>query len=204
MSEQNGSSHIQNGTAEGLLEFLEYVVKKGYGSAAAVNPWKSAARQVLQTVEKSDDYGGVDVRGLDLADYLDRFETLARGDLKVESIDAYRRRFTKAVQTYLAFIQDGKPPTFRQGGGARRPKAETTTLPKAKSAGAGGATAAPIAAQPPGERMIDYPFPLGSGAIAMLRLPARLEKLDAERLAAYLRTLVLEPQKELTQGDGER
>lgn len=46
--------------------------------------------------------------------------------------------------------------------------------------------------------LIDYPFPLRSGQVAHLRLPMKLEKSDADRLGAFIRTLVYEPQLELT------
>lgn len=198
MTELNGSSRIQDGSAEGLLQFLDYVVNKGYGTAAAVNPWRSAVRRVLHTVEGDDSYGNVDVRSLDLDDYLSRFETkaLGTGKVKVESAQAYRRRFTNALEAYLAFIDEGKTPSFRQG--QRRPKAE----PAPRSSGA-ESTADRAPAQVPGQRMIEYPFPLKSGQVAILRLPARLEKADAERLSAFVRTLVLEPPLELTSGTME-
>jgi len=198
----NGQSRIQDGTAEGLMQFLDYVVSRGYGPASAVSPWRSAARQVLVTVEKTDNIGDVDVLGLDVADYLNRFETLAKGELKVESIDAYKRRFTRALSAYRGWIETGKPPTFR-GGTARREKAG----PPAEASAPGSTAAAEVAisarSQPGsgGDPMIDYPFPLRNGQVGMLRLPVRFEKADAERLAAFVRTLVLEPQRELGRGD---
>jgi hypothetical protein len=48
--------------------------------------------------------------------------------------------------------------------------------------------------------MIEYPFPLRNGQVGMVRLPMRLEKTDAERLASFVRTLVFEPQLELGPG----
>lgn len=54
----------------------------------------------------------------------------------------------------------------------------------------------------PGSQLIDYPFPLVSGTLAYLRLPRRLEKADADRLGAFIRTLVLEPQRELAERAG--
>jgi hypothetical protein len=194
MSEQNNSSRIQDGTAEGMLQFLDYVVRKGYGGPSSVNPWKSAARQVFQVVEQSDDFGSVNVRELDLDGYLDRFDTLAKPKIKVESVAAYRRRFTNAVEAYLAFIDTGKPPTFRQGRGRskteqQRPGATSAPAPEA------GRTAA-TAGDGRGERMIEYPFPLVGGQVATLRLPVRFERADADRLSAFIRTLVVDSQRE--------
>jgi hypothetical protein len=45
--------------------------------------------------------------------------------------------------------------------------------------------------------LIDYPFSLRSGQVAHLRLPMKLEKVDADRLGAFIRTLVFEPQLEI-------
>jgi hypothetical protein len=196
----NGSAQIQSGTAEGLLQFLDYVVAKGYGPSSAVAPWRSAVRQVLSVVEKTDAIGGVNMRELNLDDYLGRFETLARGDLKVESIHSYRRRFTRALTAYLDFIDNGKPPTFRpERRRARQDNGQAADAPTAERAES--AAAPPV---PSGDsRMIDYPFPLRSGQVATLRLPVRFEKADAERLAAFVRTLVFEQQRELTRGNGE-
>lgn len=159
-------------------------------------------KQVVAAVERTDDVGTVDIRALDVEPYLDRFETIARGEYKVESIHAYRRRFTQAVEAYLAFIDTGKPPTFRSG--SRRSRTEKRAAGDVVAASAeqpqpqGGD--GPASDGPSRERMIDYPFPLRSGSVATLRLPARLEKADAERLASFMRTLVFEPVLELTVG----
>jgi hypothetical protein len=102
----NGSLAIQSGTAEGLLQFLDWVVAKGYGPATAAGPQKSAVKQVL-TVTEGDDFGSLDIRSLDLDDLLSRFEVRALGDLKAESIGAYRNRFTRAVEAYREFLSSG-------------------------------------------------------------------------------------------------
>lgn len=48
-----------------------------------------------------------------------------------------------------------------------------------------------------GERPLDYPFPLQTGQIANLRLPVRITKADAERMAAFIRTLAFEPELQI-------
>lgn len=202
MADATGGNMIQAGTAQGALDFLEYLVDKGYGSGAAVNPLRSAVKQVFTVVEGSDDFGGADVRSLELEEFLDRFETKARGELKVESIQAYRRRFTRAHEAYLTFLETGRTPSFSRPRGqstaagtteaaARRPRAGTakTTLGDSR--------------EDLSRRMIEYPFPLRNGQVATLRLPARFEKQDAERLAAFVRTLVFEPLLELPPAGGE-
>jgi hypothetical protein len=210
MSELNGSSAIQSGTAEGLLQFLDYVVDKKYGTSSAVHPLKSAARQVFSMIE-GDDYGSVDVRELNLEEYLRRFATGARGNLKEESIRSYQRRFERAHEAYLDFVQTGKTPAFRDGPrastaarkmaarhktGSRKDSAEAPA-PEAPSPALGSGSGAPR------EPMIEYPFPLRSGQVAGFRLPVRLEKDDAERMATFIRSLVFEPMKQIGQGTPE-
>jgi len=195
----NGSLAIQTGTAEGLLEFLDYVVAKGYGPATALGPQKSAVKQVIATVEGEEfDLTSLDIRSLDLADFLSRFEIRARGQLKAESIGSYRQRTTRAVEAYLEFLETGKPPSYRSPARRRATTdpAETTTTKRTPSPVLPTTTPAVGTS----ERMVDYPFPLKSGVLANLRLPVRLEKEDAERMGAFIRTLVFEGQKELPRG----
>lgn len=197
------SATINAGTVEGLLEFCDYLVDKGYGAAAAISPWKSAVKPIFHTVEEGD-YLGVDVRALDLDEYFARFEIKARGNYKQESIAAYRSRFTKAISAYRAFLNDGTLPSFRapkrrEGGSTGRSGGNARQAIAAAPVNDASAIAAPpITVQP--ASLIDYPFPLRSGQVAQLRLPMKLDREDAERIAAFVRTLVFEPQRQLETG----
>lgn len=202
MAEQNGGTKIGTGTAEGLMEFFDFLVAKGYATPAAVTPLKSASRQILSTVD-GDDFGRLDVRGLDAEAHLDRFENMVVGQYKHESLVQYRNRFKRGLAAYLAYLNDKQIPSF--GGSARKRTGERTgTKPST-----GRTTPPPPAPMPTStaERLIDYPFPLRSGQIAILRLPVGLGKTDAERMGAFIRTLVLDPERELVRGgfdgDGE-
>jgi hypothetical protein len=42
------------------------------------------------------------------------------------------------------------------------------------------------------ERFEDYPFPLASGRIAILRLPINLSQEEAERMGEFLKALVVD------------
>jgi hypothetical protein len=192
MAEQNGGTKIGTGTAEGLMEFFDFLVAKGYATPAAVTPLKSASKQILSTVD-GDDFGGRDVRDLDVEAHLDRFENMVVGQYKHESLVQYRNRFKRGLSAYLSYLSDKQVPSF--GGSARKRGADRSGA----KASTGRTTPTPSAPIPPStaERLIDYPFPLRSGQIAILRLPVGLEKTDAERMGAFIRTLVLDPQREL-------
>jgi hypothetical protein len=196
-TQEDRSKVIGSGTVDGLLAFCDYLIDKGYASSGAAGPWKSAAKQVFEAVE-GENYGAADVRAIDLDDYLDRFETMERGNYKAESLASYGSRVRRAHEAYLAFLTDGRTPQLRRGpqrqdGDRPRPRVKPQTTPP-------GPTGSAVA------DLVEYPFPLRSGQLAYVRLPKKLEKADAERIAAFVRTLVFEPMAELTpggNGDGD-
>lgn len=195
---------INSGTAEGLLAFCDYLTDKGYGGAAAVNALKSAAKQVFQKVD-GENFGSVNVIELDVDEYVGRFEVKARSEYKQESLATYRKRFTRAVEYYRAFLRDGSVPQFRAGVGRSKAASAATGSSKKGAQQTGSPRLETPSPSTPddGLRLIDYPFPLRTGQLAYLRLPKRLEKADAERIGAFVMTLAFEPQLELTTGSRE-
>jgi hypothetical protein len=191
-------SVMQNRTVEGLLAYCDWLIDKGYASIAQVDPWRTATRKVFETVE-GEDYVSFDLSGIDLADYLSRFQTLAGSQYKAESIVTYGRRVRNAMDAHEHYLNTGKAPTFRRGDSSPAKASETKPRP---------ATAAP-AALPPGEApssgpsVVEFPFPLRGGQIAQLRLPTRLDKSDVDRLSAFLRTLQAEEQPQLPRRAGD-
>lgn len=186
---------INTGTAAGLLEFLDYLVQKGYGSQSAISPWKSASRRVLMAME-GDDFESTSIRGVDVDEYMDRFENKERASYKAESLRAYRARFRKAVEAYEGFLADGAIPSFRS------PSSKKSSSPATSQEGPDGASTRTDRGQsshgtttspPTGSPMVDYPFPLQGGGLAHLRLPETLQPGDANRLASFVRTLVVDP-----------
>jgi hypothetical protein len=196
---ENDAPKIGTGTAAGLMEFFDFLVTKGYATPAAVAPLRSAAKQIFSTVD-GDDFGELDVRDLDVDAHLDRFENMVVGQYKHESLVQYRNRFKRGLVAYVSYLTDKEIPSF--GGSRKRSTDRSSGKTKPSSARTTPSPAAPI---PPStaERLIDYPFPLQSGQIAILRLPVRLEKTDAERMGAFIRTLVLDVQRELVRSAAE-
>jgi hypothetical protein len=192
-------SPMQDRTVEGLLAYCDWLVDKGYATVAQVDPWRTATRKVFETVE-GDAYASLDLSGIDLADYLGRFQTLAGSQYKSESIVSYGRRLRNAMDAHEHYLSTGRPPTFRRGGSS--PKQDGDAKPKA--AKAARTTQAP--AQTPGGGgvgFMEYPFPLRGGQMAQLRLPTRLDKSDAERLCVFIRTLPMEEQAQIPRRTGE-
>ena len=168
-----------------------------------MTPWKSAAKQVFEAVE-GPAYGSTDVRELDLDDCLRRWENMERGNYKAESLQSYGSRLRRAHAAYLAFLANGTTPQLSRRTPRRR-EARTSRRPPRSSATAERGPAAGAAA-PPAADLVDYPFPCsGSGQLAYGASPAHARAhTDAERLAAFVRTLVFEPQGQLAAGTTEQ
>jgi hypothetical protein len=199
-TQESRAQVINSGTVDGMVAFCDYLIEKGYATSGAVTPWKSAAKQVFEAVE-GPQYGEFDVRGLDLDDYFSRWENMERGNYKAESLQSYRSRLRRAHEAYLAYLDNGATPQLgrrapRRKEAEERPGAEGSLAPT-RSDGRGGGPAVPVA------DLVDYPFPLQSGQLAYVRLPRKLERSDAERLAAFVRTLVFEAQGQLPPGKTE-
>ena len=149
---------IQSGTVEGLIEFFDWAVAKGYAPAPTATAQKSAVRQFFATVEgESVDLSQIDVQNVDMDDLLRRFEVKARGTLKAESITTYKSRVARAIEAYRRFLEDRTPPSYRQG--ARRKETPEEREKPAKTNGNGNGNGYPAA---PTVATLDYPFPLRS------------------------------------------
>lgn len=196
-----------SGTVDGLMAFFDFLIQKKIATASAVTPLRSAAKQVFEMVEGTDDIGEVDIRGLNIDEYLDRFQVgaIQTGRYKPESIQAYRKRFSRGIEYYRTYLTTGAVPKigFRSSGARVATPAARAKPSAPQSVPAGASSAASADGVSAGPRQISYPFPLQAGGIATLHLPVRLEKADAERLATFIRTLVLEPQRELPAPPGD-
>jgi hypothetical protein len=194
-------SQINNKTAAGLFEFCDFMVEKDYATTAATDPWKTAARKILGTVFGEEEYEGIDLSALDFDDVIQRFETKTRGDYKHESVLAYGRRLKNAVDAYMEYVNTGKPPRVRRASTSAKAEAKksTSTANSAKQAQQQQQQPEPAMGE-----LIKFPFPLKTGEMAQLQLPRRIQKDDADRLTAFLRTLQVEPQRELPERAGEK
>jgi hypothetical protein len=179
------SNDINSRTIGGTMTYLDWVVEKGYGTPAQITPWKGALKQVFDTVE-GEDYASFDWTEVDLNDYLDRFQRIAGGNYKTESIAAYGRRVHNALESHKHYLETGRAPASKPR--APRRKAEPSV------AATNGNNVTPISAASsagstqPG--MVTFPYPLDDGQLATLILPRRLSSGDATRMATLIRTLV--------------
>lgn len=178
-------SDLNSRTPAGALAYCDYLIAKGYATAAQVNPWRTAIQKVFETVE-GDSWETLDLTTIDLDEYTTRFRTLAGAAYKAESVTAYARRVRNALDAQDHFISTGRPPTFRQRG--PKPKAEAdNAVVKMEPKKSDPVPSAPNAA--PAAGMTDFPYPLGDGRMVTLRLPSRLKSDDVNRICTFIRSL---------------
>jgi hypothetical protein len=189
----------------GMLAYCEYLAAKGYASKAQIDPWRTAIQKVFSTVE-GDGFESLDLTGVDLAEYLDRFQKLAGADYKAESITTYHRRIERAINAHDHYLATGKPPSFRQRSAKGESKGQAPA-PKSEGSVVGLDAKAPALEAPkaPAAGLMEFPFPLKGGKIAKLHLPTRLAADDVNRLSAFLRALQdeQEEQRQLMRRTGQ-
>lgn len=188
---------ISTGTGAGLIAFLTWTIEKSELPAATASAMRTASAKVLSVDEGWED---LDLRNVDTEDLLRRFTNRSRSEYTEKSLAVYRQRFLKSVGMYLAFLSEGDwrprngrtPVTARNGtprnGGARHSEAKAEPAPSPAPTPAVAHT--PLTAH--AEGLIEYPFPVRPGLRARLNLPEDLTPAEAERVAAFIKTLAFD------------
>jgi hypothetical protein len=196
---------VSDGTAAGLLAFLEWAGARGEMNAATAGSRAVAVRRVLEIENKPLE--SIDLRQLDIDNLLDRFETLKRLEYTSKSMDVYKSRVKNSIDSYLAWL-DQRPdwkgpykpaagPAKERNGNSRRKSSQRKAgeTPTASSSSEDDQAGESVAAGPTGfTPMIPYEVPLRSGGElrARLVLPADLTRADADRLCRFISSLAFE------------
>lgn len=190
MTDINVTEDVRN-TGAGVIQFLDFVINKGYVKNATGNAMKTAVREVLSTTE-GEEWERIDVRQLDVEDVSSRFATKKSHHFSTASLNTYIGRFKKAVGMYLEHAKD--PANWKPD-----IKPRTTKASAARSA-------TNVSEQTPDQQtsvnhqtpivnrvdMIPYPFPLRDGVRATLTLPVDLTPREAKRIAAFIETVAID------------
>jgi hypothetical protein len=196
-----------DGKAKSVIDYLENLVDKGKASAGAIGPLKIAFTKVMQTVDGKS-WKEVDVKTVDLEDYMTRFANLTMGKYSTYSLAAYKTRAGKALTWYLKFLETPgwtpsiqrrklaekpkpkaeapKPPTAPENVSEQPPVALTATTPTAAP------QPAPATLPEASSDRILYPYPLSDGQLIHISLPVKLSKLDAKRIGAFIDSIAVD------------
>lgn len=200
MSESN---IIGNGKAGGLVAYLDMLVDKGRAPAPTIANLKTAFKAVMTTVD-GDNWADADIRGIDLDDYMLRFQNKTPGKYNEASYNTYRTRIGRCIEWYLRFLQTpGWAPALKQTRAKKAPKAkpakgragdnkDLAEISEGEIVSAeGGEVVSSMQKQPTAAKLMGYPFPLEDGTIATLYLPPAISENDSERLQAFIKTLLI-------------
>ena len=185
-SEETTSANLYEGTAAGLLEFLDYARAKGILARKTADAYKSASSLVLSI--EGEGWEATDLRNVDLDQQVNRYIRLRGQKASPQTLATYHQRVATAIDLYLDFL--GNPAGFR--GPAGRPR---------QAVGGGRRETGPSVSNPPTQQpargrkatvLVTYPFPLRSGAMAYLQLPRQLSEADVKRLSTFLQSLAID------------
>jgi hypothetical protein len=169
-------------TGKAFVEHWTYASQKGLLKSNTANSLQVACRQVLSV---EDGWEGLDVMKIDVDGLFKRFVNIKGRKFTPDSLQTYKRRFNQALGMFKDYVKnpEGWKPSTR----------ERTTSAKGNGSGSDEAepSKATKAIAPPifEAGLVDYPYPLGGGRLARLRLPADLKLADVKRLYAFMKTL---------------
>lgn len=185
-AEPNPSS----GTAQGLIDFLSWVIEHDYMNTATASALRTGVKKVL---ESENDLNAVDIRHANVDDILLRFRNRNRGKMKDKSVEVYESRFKSSCQMYIKWLDGDKDwnPT------ASRPRRVSNG--DRRSTKQASSPAAPVSPEhedtvhtPAAPGLITYPFPIRSGVQGKITLPEDLTKREADRIGAFIKTLAFD------------
>jgi len=180
-----------NTTGKGFVEFWDWAISKGLMKKNTAKALATASKQVLGIDE---DWETKDVSNLNADDIVNRFTNLRSVDVKPENLNAYGRRFKKALELFMQYWHD--PSSWKPSSQtSSNLKLKSTKLDRTKGSQVSH-NANEIVVPDTGPftslGLVEYPYPLRDNCIVCLKLPSDLKIADVERLAAFMQTLALD------------
>lgn len=172
-----------------LLSFLEHAADRGLLPIATSRALAVAARNVLGMLDETE---ARDVRKLDLTEVARRFSTKRAREFSPDTLKEYDRRVRRAVSMFTSWRDD--PANF---------KAKTrATSANRKDRSRKGSGPDPVSGEAPSEELAigstggpgyGTAVPLRPGHVVTIsNIPEDLTSAEAERLAQFVRMLVIQ------------
>lgn len=181
-----------SGTIDGALTYI-----KNELPIEQAAPLRSALSRVLRTVY-GQGWRQIHIRDVDVAQCIDEFARIADKDFSEHSLSAYKSRIARAIRMYSDVLAkdtiNKELPTIEKtrteshniefgGEAARRARARERSFREFHIAHKWN---------PGAQELITYPFPLATGQVIRLHLPAKLSKKDAKRLSIFIDTIAID------------
>lgn len=177
---------------EALLEFLDYLAKKGLMNKATARARKAAANTVLGILDEEE---AGDVTNIDIDLLFARYANIAGSNYKPESLNVYKSRLRGALDDFRNYLDN--PMTFRPSvqNAARKPSEKARASERsnlASSPGKGGtdtATPQPVTVQPMASVSI-VPIPIRADLVIQIQgLPFDLTIQEANKIANVIKAM---------------
>jgi hypothetical protein len=93
---------------QALLDFLDYLARKGLMNKTTASARKAAANKILGILEADE---ADDVTSLDLDDVLMRFSNISGANYTPDSLNTYKSRLKSAIDDFSSYVEN--PMSFR-------------------------------------------------------------------------------------------
>jgi len=173
-------------TGKQFVDFWNWAAQKGLMNENTAYSFSSPVRQIISV---NEDWETIDVSKLNVDDLFSRFQNIKGKNFKPDSLNAYFRRFRSALEMFLEYVENPTGWKYKgQSNQSRKPKNSKA----GKDSQSENNFEMPISQSEGSNQMVDYPFPLREGCIVRLKLPTDLKISEVERLANFMRSVVID------------
>ncbi len=174
-------------TGKDLVDHWSWAAEKGIMKKNSAYSLRSACSNVLSVI---DGWESIDIASIDIEDVISRFKNIQARNYKPRSLEAYGKRFQKAIESYLEYIQD--PGAWKPVSKQIQSVSTNTTNKPSKKQNYQKEEIQPAPQSASGRGLIDYPFPLREGVTVRLMLPRNITANEVKRLNAFMATLAVD------------
>lgn len=182
---------------EALTDFLKYVADHGLWKANTAVSYRSAAAKVEGDLTEQE---AADVQQIDLDLLFQRYTNRNKLKVSPSTLATYKRRLGSAISEFVRYRQD--PINYRpeigsqrkggDGGDSATKKPRRTTKKKPSEVAPKEDVQQSSMGMTSSTPMLTIPFPLRPDFLASIQIPRDLRKTEAERLAAFIKTLAMD------------
>jgi hypothetical protein len=176
----------------GMIEFLGYASNHGLMKAPTARSYRVASERLQGELTEQE---ANDVRQIDLDLVFQRFVNRNKVQASPKTLKVYKQRVGKSMSEFLAWRAD--PTHYRPTIGSRKSRADkpstNTDAPRdtARASDRAEGTVVHSTQSQPAAGMLTIPFPLRPDFVVSIQVPRDLKLREADRLAAFVRTLAV-------------
>lgn len=182
---------MENSTARALIAHWDWAADKGLMNRSTAQSIAVACRRVLSVQEN---WENLDVRALDVDEFLVRFRNLKARDFSPNSLRDYESRFARAVGSFREYLDNPSGWRFptrssssREPSQSRRKKSQSEPSPReTRTEDEPGSTGESTGS------LQEYTYPFRPDVLARLLIPRDSTSAEINRLVAWARTLAVD------------